>query len=177
VHDTIIDMDVDIIIIGVLSITFIMLIVLRTHVSLMILAGCAGFVLSLLWSPTLFSLLVKYLPKADTEIIRSYVGIAIFMLPAILVGFHFRSTQSHRWYAQVLPAIFWAVFSATLTVRLLPVSMQQRLEEQSQLAFFSQEFLSWIILVAIVVAMVEFMSQRSVFGGRHKKLGRPKKKH
>ncbi|MBP6880563.1 hypothetical protein KBC31_02960 [Candidatus Saccharibacteria bacterium] len=170
-------MDVDIIIIGVLSIAFIMLIILRTHVSLMILAGCAGFVLSLLWSPTLFSLLVKYLPKTDTEIIRSYVGIAIFMLPAILVGFHFRSTQSHRWYAQVLPAVFWAVFSATLTVRLLPVSMQQRLESQSQLAFFSQEFFSWIILMAIVVAMIEFMSQRSIFGGRHKKLGRPKKKH
>lgn len=37
-HGTIIVMDVDIIIIGVLSITFIMLIVLRTHVSLMILS-------------------------------------------------------------------------------------------------------------------------------------------
>lgn len=101
----------------------------------------------------------------------------IFLLPALLVGYHFRSTQSHRWYAQVLPALFFTVFSATLTVRLLPVSMQQRLEVQSQLAFSSQEFLSWIILVAVVVAMVEFMSQRSVFGGRHKKLGRPKKKH
>ncbi len=166
-------MNTDIIIVTVLFIAFATLMVLRTHVSLMILAGCAGFVLSLLWSPTLFRITTDNLSGLSTDTIKSFVSITLFMLPSLLVGYHFRSTQKHRIIHQILPSIFWAIFAATLTIRLLPSGYQQSFLGRSKLALLSQDFLSWIVLVAVIVAIFEFMNQHSVFNKRGP--GRPSK--
>ena len=139
---------------------------LRTHVALMILVTCAGFLLTTLWGATVFSFLSGILPGESLELARTVISLVILIVPALLVGHHFRRTQSHRILQQVVPSIFWAIFVSALSIRFLPAALQDTLTGQSHIVLLSQEFLNVLVLAAIVVAIVEFMSERTQAHGK-----------
>lgn len=143
---------------------------LRTHVSLMIMVTCAGFLLSTLWGSVIYDGLVSVLPSAESDLAKSTVAIGLLIIPPLLIGHHFRATQSGRILNQILPALFWSVFVTSLTIRFLTVSMQSQLTSQSKLIALSQEYLNILVLAAVLVALFSFMSERT-----RPKRGRPKK--
>lgn len=152
---------------------FVLIVLMKTLVPLMILAGTAGFVLSTLWGPEFYNFLVENFPDLASVEIRSLVSITLFILPPILIGLHFRGTQSSRWIQQIVPAIFWVVFTLSMTVRLLPSDLSDNLSFDSVIIGFSQTYLNLLILGSILVAIVEFMSQHGALLPR----GRGRSKH
>lgn len=163
----------DLLILGSLGAIFVLLVLIRTHVPLMILATCAGFLLSTLWGPEVFALLSEHTDLGTDVFVRSVISIGLFILPPLLIGFHFRGTQSSRWIQQIVPAIFWSAFAFAMIVRLLPSEVSNELESTSILAAFSQQFLNLLVLSSIIVAVVEFMSQHGALMPRGR--GRPPK--
>ena len=155
---------------GVAMILMFTVLALRTHVALMIMVTCAGFVLSTLWGSVVYDALISAFPGAATELGRTIVSVSLLIIPPLLIGHHFRHTQGHRLLQQVVPALFWAIFVSALTVRFLPTSLQDQLTGQSHIVLLSQEFLNILVLAAIIVALVEFMGEHA-----HAKRGRPKK--
>ena len=145
---------------------------LRTHVSLMIMVTCAGFLLSTLWGSVIYNGLITALPSVASDLGRTIVSVSLLIIPPLLIGHHFRTTQSHRILQQVIPALFWALFVVSLTVRFLPASLQSQLTTQSQLISLSQSYLNILVLAAILAATLSFMSERT-----RPKRGRPKKHH
>lgn len=147
---------------------------LRTHAALMIMATCVGFVLSNLWSATLLDALLGVTEMFDNPTGQSAVRLLLFLLPSILIALHFRKSQTHRMVQQAVPAIFWVAFTAAMSVSFLPAATQTSLKGSSTLVFLSQEYLDVLALVAILIALVEFMSEHT--GGlMPKRRGRPPK--
>ena len=163
-------MDLELVIITGLALVALMVVFLRTHASLMIMATCAGFLLSDLWSTTAQDALLSFTSFFDNELGKSAISLGLFLLPAVLIGLHFRKTQSHRTVQQVVPAIFWVVFTAALSVNFLPEALSASLSKDSAIVFYSQEYLNILALVSITVALVEFMGEHA-----KPKRGRPSK--
>jgi|GEM_PF-4087204 len=165
-------MDLELEILVGLSALVAVVIFLRTHAALMIMATCVGFVLSNLWSATLLDALLGFTDLFDNTTGQSAVGLILFLLPPILIGFHFKKSQTHRVIQQAVPAVFWVVFTAAMAVSFLPTGVQTSLKGNSTLVFFSQEYLDILALVAILVSLVEFMGEH---GGGKRGRGRPPK--
>lgn len=166
--------DLELIILVGLTISVVGVVFLRTHAALMIMATCVGFVLSNLWSQTLIDALLGFTDFFDSPVGESVVSMTLFLLPPILIGFHFKKSQTHRIVQQAVPAVFWVAFTAAMSISFLPEAVQETLKGESRLVFFASEFLDILALVAILVALVEFMSEHT--GGLiPKRRGRPPK--
>lgn len=166
--------DLELAILVGLSLAVVGVIFLRTHAALMIMATCVGFVLSNLWSATLLDALLGFTTFFDNEIGESVVSLGLFLIPSLLIGFHFKKSQTHRIAQQAVPAIFWVAFTAAMSISFLPEAAQESLKGESRLVFFASEFVDILALAAILVALVEFMSEHT--GGLiPKRRGRPPK--
>ena len=162
-------MNIDLIVAVVLAVLLLILIALRTHSALMILASSAGFVLSSLWGVTIYDALINFTDYFENDSGLIFIKVGLFLALPIMIALHFRKTQSHRMIQQIVPAVFWVTFTASMTISLLPNMMQEYLKANSHIVFMSQEFLNILVLVSILVAMVELMSERT-----RPKVGRPK---
>ena len=167
-------MDLELAILVGLAVAVAGVIILRTHAALMIMATCAGFVLSSLWSETLLDALLGVTSFFDNETGQVGVALSLFLLPSLLIGFHFKKSQTHRIIQQAVPAVFWVAFTAAMAIGFLPEAIQDSLKDESRLIFFATEFVDILALVAILIALVEFMSEHTG-GFMSKRRGRPPK--
>lgn len=141
----------------------------QTHVPLVILATCAGFVLTSTWGPELVAKLGQLAPFFGTDPGQAVISLTLFVVPPVVTASAFSGTMSHRMLQQFIPALFWVLFILAFALKLLPISYRQLLLDQSQMLTQLNGYASWTVLLAVGVAMIELLSQHDLLKVRSRR--------
>lgn len=164
-------MNIDLIAVSSLASIWLLILVMRTNVSLAIMGLCAGYVFSDLLSDELVSLVVKNTSGLQVVPIVSFVSITLILVPALLILFRFRTHQSGRFLQHLIPAFGFALLAMLLIYANLPLEAVRYLRDTSVL-FQQLEQLEILIAAAVVgIAVVDVI----VHDGEHKR--RYKRRH
>ena len=164
-------MNIDLIAISSLASIWLLILVMRTNVSLAIMGLCAGYVFSDLLSDELVSLVVKNTSGLQVVPIVSVVSITLILVPALLILFRFRTHQSGRFLQHLIPAFGFALLATLLIYANLPLEAERYLRDTSIL-FQQLEQLELLIAAAVVgIAVVDVI----VHDGEHRR--RYKRRH
>ena len=162
-------MNIDTIALASLGSIWLLLMVMRTNVSLAIMGLCAGYVFSDLLSDNLVSFIVENTDGADLIPVVSAVSITLILTPALLILFRFRTHQSGRFIQHVIPSFGFALLASLLIFANLPLDAERYLRDESVL-FQQLENLEVLIAASVVgIAVVDVVLHDSEHRRKYKK--------
>ena len=151
-------MDIDLIIAAILGSLWLLIMVMRTNVSLAIMGLCAGYVFSDLLSDEIVSLAFDNVNSISALPLISVVSITLILAPAILILFRFKAHQKRRFIQHIIPAAGFALLACVLIFSNLPLESTRYLREES-LAFQQYEAFKVLIPAAVVgIALVDVVA-------------------
>jgi len=150
-------MDIDLIITAILGSLWLLIMILRTNVSLAIMGLCAGYVFSDLLSDEIVSLAFDNINSISALPVISVVSITLTLAPSILILFRFKAHQKRRYIQHIIPAAGFALLACVLIFSNLPLETTRYLREES-VAFQQYEAFKVLIPAAVVgIALVDIV--------------------
>ena len=170
-------MNPDFLILIFIAISIVLLAFVKTHIAFVMLALCTGYVLSQFTGESVFDFFSNWVSNSEFPLFET-VNIALILIPAILIGFRFRHTQTGvgRFIQQIVPAMALTMLAVVFIVDVLPQDRSSSIEEESYLIGSFQDFAPVLVLFAVATAFFDVMIKHANEPIRKKRgPGRPRK--
>jgi len=164
-------MDIDLILTIAIGAITLLILTMRTNVSLAIMGLCAGYVFSDLLSDEIVSVVASVVSSSVTIPIVSAVSIVLILSPALLILRRFKAHQSGRLIQHIIPAVGFALLSLLLIFSNLPIEAVRYLRESSVVY---EQFQLFEVLIAVAVVGIAVVDVVLHDAGHRRKY---KKKH
>jgi hypothetical protein len=166
-------MDIDLIITASLVSLSLLILILRTNVSLGIMGLCAGYVFSDLLGDEIVSLVIKQDSIDSNFPLISAVSITLVLLPALLILYRFRRHQIGRTFQHFVPSIGFSLLATLFIFTNLPLSAENYLRDESvvfqQFEYFEVLIAAAVVGIAIVDVVLHDGEHKRKYKKRHKK--------
>lgn len=150
-------MSADLIIVIATGVLALLVLYLKTNISLGILALGIGYLLADLATTSIVSTLISLgVPTANYPI-SSIVSILLTIIPSLLILIRFRSFQAGRFFQHLFPALFMGLLMTLLVLIQLPLDVQAKLGEESYVFSQFEYFRTAIVLSGATIAIFDVM--------------------
>ena len=171
-------MNADFLILIFIAVSIILLAFAKTHIAFVMLALCTGYVLSQFTGDSVFDFFSTWVSNGEFPLYE-IVNITLILLPALLIGIRFRSTQTGvgRFFQQIIPALALTLLAVVFIVDTLPIETSDRIREESYLIGSFEDFAPILVLFAIATALFDVLVKHANEPVRKRRgPGRPRRK-
>ncbi len=173
-------MNADFIILIFIAVSVLLLAFAKTHIAFVILALCTGFVLSQFAGESVVDFFSTWVSNSEFPLYE-VVNIGLILVPALIVGFRFRLTQTgvSRFVQQLIPALALTMLAVVFIVDVIPQETSSSVREESYLVGSFEDFAPILVLFAVGAALFDVMFKHAKMHHKHHKRGpgRPRKHH
>lgn len=151
-------MNADITLLAIVVLLTVFFVIRRTHVALITLALCGGYVLSDKISTVLTEEATSYIGNSSVDI-HSIIKILLLFGPPAFIAFHFRKTQrgSGRTIEQIVPAFALSLLIVIFVVEQLTPAVRDSYLDLSVSLNQLWTYSSWVIVFAFATAIFDFL--------------------
>ncbi len=170
-------MNADFLILIFIAVSVLALAVAKTHIAFVMLALCTGYVLSQFTGQSVFDFLGTWVSNEEFPLLE-IVSISLILLPALLVGFRFRKTQTgvSRFLQQLMPALALTMLAVVFIVDVIPQDRNPEVRGESYLIGSFEDFAPPLVLFAVGTALFDVLVKHANEPIRRKRgPGRPRK--
>lgn len=170
-------MNPDFMILIFVAVSILLLAFAKTHIAFVILALCSGYVVSAFAGESVFDFFNNWISPAEFPLFEA-VQTVLILLPALLIAYRFRSTQTGlgRFMQQFVPALALTLLAVVFMIDIVALEPSSSIREESYLVGSFEDFAPLFVIFAIATALFDVLVKHANEPIRKKRgRGRPPK--